>query len=139
MKSGQKIVLVGGCFDVLHPGHVIFLQKAKAAGDQLIVLLEPDEKIKKLKGVNRPVHNQKERALVLKSLKYVDSVVLLPFLETEKEYNDIARKLKPDIIATTSGDPQNHHKKRVAKFVGAKLKYVTRTIGNHSTSQILNR
>lgn len=124
---------------MLHPGHVIFLQKAKAAGDKLIVLLEPDEKIKRLKGVNRPVHNQKERALVLRALKYVDFVILLPFMESEKEYDSFVKKIKPDIIAATYSDPANSHKKRVAKFVGAKLKYVTRMVGNHSTSQILNR
>lgn len=124
---------------MLHPGHVIFLQKAKAAGDKLIVLLESDEKIKKLKGVNRPVHNQKERALVLRALKYVDSVILLPFMESEKEYDSFVKKIKPDIIAATYSDPANSHKKRVATFVGAKLKYVTKMIANHSTSQILNR
>lgn len=139
MKRGKGLttVLVGGCFDVLHPGHVIFLQKAKRCGDRLIVLLESDEKIKKLKGVRRPVYNQKMRALVLKALKSVDRVVLLPFIETPSEYDVIVKKIKPDIIATTLGDPHIHHKKRAAKLVGAKLRYVTKLVGNHSTSKIL--
>lgn len=138
-KSTEKIVLVGGCFDVLHPGHIIFLEKAKKAGDRLVVLLESDGKIKKLKGLSRPVHNQKERALVLKALKFVDQVISLPHLETETAYDEYVAKIKPDIIAVTSGDPQNHHKKRSAKLVGAKLKFVTKRIGNHSTTKLLNR
>ena len=136
--QGKRVVLAGGCFDVLHPGHIIFLQKAKKAGDELIVLLESDEKVKKIKGIKRPVHNQKERALMLKALKFVDAVILLPFMESEREYDEWVKKIKPDIIAATLGDPQNHHKKRTAQLVGAKLKYVTKRVGNHSSSRILN-
>lgn len=138
LMSVNRTVLVGGCFDVLHPGHIIFLQKAKATGDQLVVLLESDRKLKKIKGIKRPVHSQKMRALMLKALKFVDRVIMLPFMETERQYDDFVKKIKPDIIATTLGDPENHHKKRTAKLVGAKLKYVTKIIGNHSTSRILN-
>lgn len=135
----KKVVLVGGCFDVLHPGHVVFLEKAKKAGDKLVVLLESDEKIKKLKGINRPVHNQKERAAVLRSIKYVDSVVMLPYLKTDEDYDRIIKEINPDIIAATIGDGANDHKIRVAKLVGAKLKYVTKIVGNHSTSKILGK
>lgn len=137
-KQSRIIVLAGGCFDVLHPGHVIFLKSARKAGDKLVVLLESDEKVRKIKGINRPVHNQKERAFVLKALKFVDSVVLLPFVETDEEYEAQVLKIKPDIIAVTKGMPDNYHKIRMAKKIGAKLKYVTRIIGKHSTSRILN-
>lgn len=131
-------MLVGGCFDVLHPGHVVFLKEAKKAGNRLIVMLESDEKIKKIKGVNRPVHNQKERALVLKALKFVDTVILLPYMQTEEEYDALIQKINPDIIAATLGDPENYHKVRSAKLTGARLKFVTKLIGNHSTSRILS-
>lgn len=137
-KQGKKIVLVGGCFDVLHPGHVIFLEKAKKAGDILVVLLESDEKVKKLKGVKRPVHSQEERAKILLALKSVDRVVMLPYIEDEDAYNKIILKIKPDIIALTKGIDNTHHI-RSAKKVGAKIKYVTKIVGNHSTSRILNR
>lgn len=133
----KKLVLVGGCFDVLHPGHIIFLEKAKLAGDYLVVLLESDEKIKRIKGSNRPIFSQKERAKMLKALKVVDRVVLLPFTNEDKEYDKIAGKIKPDIIATTSGDPQIHHKQRVAKLTGARLKIVTRFISSYSSTNIL--
>ena len=136
-SKGKKIVLVGGCFDVLHPGHIVFLQKARQAGDKLIVLLESDEKIKKLKGSKRPVHTQKEREVILKALKMVDLVIPLPYLKEDLEYEVFIKKIKPDIIAATLGSLDNHHKERIAKATGAKLKYVTKIIGDYSTTNIL--
>lgn len=137
-KQKESIVLAGGCFDVLHPGHVIFLEKAKAVGDVLIVLLESDLKVKKLKGISRPVHNQKERAQVLSALSRVDYIVMLPYMGKETSYDEIVLKIKPDIIAATKGNT-NRHLKRAAKLVGAKLKYVTKLVGNHSSSRVLDR
>lgn len=134
----KKVVLVGGCFDVLHPGHIIFLKKARAAGDKLIVLLESDEKIRKLKGERRPFFNQKQRAQVLSAIKYVDQVIMLPFLETEMQYDQIIKKIKPDIIAVTEGKNVDYHK-RAAKLIGAKLSYVTKIVGNYSTTNILTK
>lgn len=136
-SPGKRVVLVGGCFDVLHPGHVIFLEKAKKCGDILVVLLESDEKIKKLKGISRPVHNQKERAKVLTSLRSVDFVILLPFMEKEIEYDDLIDKIKPDVIAATAKHPNARNYQRSAKKCSARLKYVTKMIGGHSTSRIL--
>jgi len=136
-KQGKKIVLAGGCFDILHPGHVIFLEKAKKAGDILMVLLESDEKVRELKGVNRPVHSQKERAKVLAALRYVDYIILLPFM-IDREYDQLVARLEPDVIAATSGEAKNSHLKRSAKLSGAKFKLVTSIIGNYSTSKILN-
>jgi len=136
-EAGQKATLAGGCFDVLHPGHVVFLEKAKKAGDVLIVLLESDQKVKQLKGDNRPVHNQKERAKVLSALQVVDYVVMLPFMATDLAYDKLIQQIKPDVIAVTSGYADANYHKRTAKAVGAQLKYVTKKIGNHSTSRIL--
>lgn len=139
LKSQKKsIVLVGGCFDILHPGHVIFLEKAKATGDVLMVLLEDDQKVKKLKGVNRPFHNQRQRARVLSALRSVDFVVMLPYIKKEEEYDQIVKTIKPDTIAVTYGQGNLHHHQRSAKLVRAKLKYVTKFVGNHSTSRILD-
>lgn len=137
-KQKKSTVLAGGCFDVLHPGHVIFLEKAKKVGDCLIVLLESDQKIKKLKGVNRPVHNQRERAKVLSAISAVDYIVLLPFIDSKKEYDALIGKIDPDIIAATKGSKDNYHQERTAKLIGANLKYVTKMIVGHSTSSILN-
>lgn len=134
----HSIVLTGGCFDVIHPGHIVFLQKAKKAGNRLIVLLESDENIKKIKGINRPVHNQNQRAKVLSALATVDFIVKLPFMDTDEKYDRLVKKISPDVIAAARGAADNHHKERSAKLCGGKLVYVTKIIGNHSTSRILN-
>ncbi len=136
-KQDKVIVLAGGCFDVLHPGHIVFLEKAKEAGDILIVLLESDQNVKKLKGSNRPFHSQKMRAKVLSALEAVDYVLTLPSITSKQIYDQIAESIKPDIIAVTRGYANIDFHKKAAKMTGAKLKYVTSMIGNHSTSRIL--
>jgi len=135
--KGKKIVLVGGCFDVIHPGHIIFLEKAKEQGDVLVVLLESDKAVRKIKGIKRPYHNQDDRAQVLSSLKSVDYVVTLPFFKSDSSYEELIKKIKPDMICATSGYGDTSHHERIAKKIGAKIKFVTRKIGNHSTSRIL--
>lgn len=137
-KDKRSICLVGGCFDILHPGHVIFLEKAKKEADILIVMLESDQKVKMLKGLNRPVHNQKERAQVLSSVGFVDYVVMLPFLNSESEYDSVIDEISPDIIAATKGGANVLMHQRSAVKVGASFKFVTNIIGNHSSSRILN-
>lgn len=137
-KQGNKIVLAGGCFDILHPGHIVFLQKAKKAGDILIVLLESDEKVKMLKGVNRPVYNQKERARALSALSVVDYIVMLPVMGNDREYDGLIIGIKPDVIAVTYKDKNLVYHQRSAKLVGAKLKRVTKVIGGYSTSSLID-
>lgn len=135
----KKIVLVGGCFDILHPGHVLFLQKAKRLGGKLIVLLESDKKVKILKGPNRPIHTQKDRAKVLLALNCVDQVINLPYISEQSQYDKLIAKIKPDIIASTKGNLDNHHKQRSAKLVGAQLKIVMSVKSNYSTSKIVDQ
>lgn len=131
-------VLVGGCFDVLHPGHIIFLEKAKKAGDRLIVLLESDQKVRQLKGKNRPIHTQKERAKILQAIRFVDQVICLPFLADDSEYLKIVKKIKPNIIAATKDYEDVTAHKKTAKLVNANFKYVTGVAGNYSSSKIIN-
>jgi len=135
-RKGQgKIVLTGGCFDILHIGHVRFLSEAKRMGDTLVVLLESDKKVKKLKGERRPVFIQKERAEMLSALRSVDLVVLLPMIEKDGDYLDLVMKIKPDLIAVTENDLQFENKKSQAKKVGAELKVVP-LIKRYSTSKL---
>lgn len=136
-NQGKKTVLAGGCFDILHPGHVIFLEKAKKTADVLIVLLESDKKVRELKGADRPVYPQQIRAKVLSALQSVDYVVMLPFLKSEAAYDRVVQKIKPDIIAVTTGYERAEHHKRVAKLTGARLKFVTKRINGYSTGKIL--
>lgn len=135
--ENKKIVLVGGCFDILHPGHITFLEKARKAGEALFVLLESDQKVKALKGSTRPIQNQKERAKVLSALQVVDCVVLLPFLISDADYDKVILKIKPQVIAATKNYENLKFHQRVAKITGAKLKYVTKKVGNYSTTRIL--
>ena len=107
--SDKKIVLVGGCFDILHFGHIQFLQKAKETGDYLIVALEPDERIINYKS-RTPVHTQKERACNLLALRSVDQVIMLPQLNGFDDYLGLVKNIKPHIIAITSHDPQQNNK-----------------------------
>jgi len=136
-KKNKKIVLVGGCFDVLHLGHIIFLEKAKKRGDVLTVLLESDKNIEREKGKNRPINNQDNRAKMLMSLKVVDQVIKLPEMKTDEEYFELIKKIKPAVIAVSDGDKRIRQKKEQAKIIGAKLVEVTKTIPHHSTSRII--
>lgn len=129
--------MVGGCFDVLHLGHIIFLEKAKKMGDKLIVLLESDENIRKNKGNNRPINNQENRAKMLLSLKVVDKVVKLPEMKTNEDYLALIKKIKPSVIAITDGDERVFQKKEQAKLIGAKVVEVTKQIPYQSTSRIV--
>lgn len=135
-SSGKRIVLVGGCFDILHIGHVIFLEKAKELGDYLFVLLENDRRVKEIKGENRPVNTQIDRAKILSALSSVDYVVFLPKLKKDDKYDAVVAKIKPAIIATTKGDPGRIHKERQAQQVNARLVDVTKRLTNVSSTRL---
>lgn len=135
-KENKVVVLVGGCFDILHIGHITFLQKAKEQGGFLFVLLESDEFITKAKGPNKPINNQKDRARILATLSIVDYVIMLPRIFVDEEYDQLVLQLKPAIIATTKGDPHAAHKERQARQAGSRIITVTDPIANKSTSRI---
>jgi len=137
LKNYEEIVLVGGCFDILHLGHVTFLEEAKKLGKNLVILLESDETIKRLKGENRPINRQIDRAEMLTKLKTVDYVVMLPELKNNQDYIDLIKKISPKIIAISGGDEKNELKKQEAEMVGAKLVEVTKRIPQYSTSQMI--
>ena len=136
-KKQNTTVLVGGCFDVLHLGHIVFLRKARNLGDKLVVLLESDQNIKKNKGNNRPINNQENRAKMLKSLRMVDQVIKLPEMKTDDEYLKIVKQIRPTIIAVSENDKNLINKKNQAKQIGAKLIKVTKLIPHQSTSRII--
>lgn len=133
----RRIVLVGGCFDVLHFGHITFLEKAKAEADFLIVALESDEFIKKRKE-REPVHSQEERAYILAALRVIDIVVLLPYFDDDVGYNTLVKCVSPDVIAVSAGDRHIDKKRIQAESVGAALKEVTPLLSTFSTTHILD-
>ena len=93
--KGKKIVFTNGCFDILHVGHVRYLKEAKALGDILILGINSDYSVKSLKGSNRPINNESDRAEVLSALKAIDYVVIFD----EKTAENIVGEVKPDIYA----------------------------------------
>lgn len=135
-RKNKKVVLCGGCFDIFHVGHLRFLENAKKNGDILVVTLEPDGKVRMLKGKNRPINSQAERAEMLGALEIVDFVINLPDLKTDKEYSDLINTLKPDVIAVTEGDPIINKKILQAKTVGATLVEIPQTT-TPSTTQLI--
>ena len=91
----MKRIIVNGTFDILHPAHICLLNKAKSLGDYLLVCIDTDDRVKQLKGKNRPIYNQDERKLMLLNLKSVDDV---KFFNDDKELGEIVKQYQPDIM-----------------------------------------
>ena len=128
----KKTVLVGGCFDLIHFGHLKFLEKAKEQGDFLIIALESDEFIKKHKK-KLSIHSQKERAEILGNLSMIDMIILLPFFANGRDYFDLVKLISPQVVAVTSGDPQIKNKKKQVEEIGGRLVTVIPLIKKFST------
>lgn len=133
----KKVILAGGCFDIIHEGHIQFLKRAKALGDILIILLESDSNIKKIKGVNRPLNNQNVRAQNLSKLDIIDYIIILDTPKTSNYYYNLVKLISPDIIAVTTGDPFLEDKKRQAQLVGGKVVEVMERDKKYSTTKII--
>ncbi len=135
LSKGKRIVFCGGCFDIFHYGHLVFLTAAKASGDILIVQVESDEFIKKRKK-RIPVHNQEQRCSIIAALECVDLVLPIPLLNGDSEYGDIVSKLKPAVIAVTEGDIAIDKKRQHAEAVGAEVRSVCPPFSSFSSSNI---
>jgi rfaE bifunctional protein nucleotidyltransferase chain/domain len=131
----MKKVLVGGCFDLLHFGHIKFLKEAKKAGDYLVVALESDESVRRMKGEARPIHTQEQRKAMLESLHVVDEVISLPPLDTDEDYAKLVTDVHPAVIAITEGDPMEDKKRAHARLVGAEVVIIPK-VHTPSTSQL---
>ena len=97
-KRGQKVVLANGCFDLIHVGHIRYLKESKKKGDILVLALNSDSSIRKLKGEGRPILNQKERGDIASSFYFIDYITFFDEPNVEK----ILLALKPDIHAKGS-------------------------------------
>ena len=94
-RVGKKVVFTNGCFDILHRGHVSYLNEAKSLGDILVIGINTDKSVKRLKGEDRPVNSEADRAFVLLNLKAVDYVFY--FEENDNPY-ELIKKIQPDIL-----------------------------------------
>src|ERR1035437_4902717 len=91
-KTGKSVILTGGCFDVIHMGHIKFLEAAKKSGDILFVFIESDKNVRKIKEDQRPIHNQDERAQVLESIRFIDYIITIPFLNENTDYDKLVTR-----------------------------------------------
>lgn len=137
-SKNKKVVLVGGVFDILHPGHIHFLKKAAALGDILFLLLESDENVKRLKGKDRPINGQKKRANVLSALPFIDYIILLKDVTKTSKYDKLIVQIKPDFIVLTKGDPGTEQRLKQTEMIGAKLIEIDRLATASTTELIKN-
>ena len=134
-RSGHKIGFTNGCFDLLHPGHVSLLKQAKKACGRLVVGLNSDGSVEKLKGDGRPVQSEAARATMLASLETVDAVVIF----SEKTPIKLIRALKPDVLVKGADyDLKGVVGADVVKRYGGKV-LLAKIVSGHSTSATIAR
>lgn len=134
-KSGKKIITTNGCFDLLHLGHISYLDEARRLGDVLIVGLNSDSSVKKLKGPNRPICDEKTRAKQVAGLEAVDYVTV--FEEDTPEA--LLALIKPS-IHVKGGDylPQNLPEAKVVERYGGKVQCLS-MIEGYSTTKLIEK
>lgn len=133
--KNQKIVFTNGCFDIIHRGHVEYLAKAASLGDQLIIGLNTDASVKRLKGSARPVQDENTRALVLASFSFVSKVVLF---DEDTPY-ELIKLVQPDILVK-GGDykPEEIVGYDLVKSKGGEIVTIE-LVDGHSTTSIIQK
>lgn len=133
-REGCALVFTNGCFDILHPGHVDYLNFARAQGDALAVGLNSDASVKRNKGTDRPMNTQDARAKVLAALESVDYVVVFD----EDEPADLVGELQPDVLV--KGEDWAHYVsgRETVESAGGRVVLAPMTSG-YSTSALINR
>jgi len=134
-NEGKTVVATNGCFDILHVGHVRYLEKTKSFADYLIVLLNSDISVKLIKGPNRPINNEKDRAEVLNALRCVDYVVLFD----EESPRNLLDEIKPDVY-TKGADYtiETLPEADIMKKNGTRVEFIDFVEGK-STTSIINK
>ena|SRR5579864_252892 len=135
--SGKKIVTTNGCFDLLHVGHVRYLERARALGDVLVVGINGDRSVCELKGPGRPVNSERDRAEIVAALECVDLVAIFPELRATR----FLQLAAPDVYVKGgdySHEMLNAEEGTVLQKIGAKIEIVQLEKG-YSTSELLKR
>lgn len=125
-------IVVNGTFDILHRGHVEMLEYAKSLGDHLLVCIDTDTRVKQLKGEDRPINNQRDRAFMLQSLKCVDMVW---YFADEAELEYILETYQPDIMVKGS---DYEHKRIVGEHLCKEIKFYE-LVQDYSTTKLIER
>ena len=134
-NAGEQVVMANGCFDVLHVGHIRYLQAAKALGGKLVVALNADDSVRRLKGNGRPVMPEGERAEILAALEPVDAVVIFPELDVRALLNDV----RPDVQAKgTDYTRESVPERDVVTGYGGRVEIVGDP-KDHSATEIIQR
>jgi rfaE bifunctional protein nucleotidyltransferase chain/domain len=132
---GKRLVVTNGCFDVLHLGHVTYLEAARNLGDMLLIGLTGDESVQQLKGANRPINNEQDRAAVLAALESVNGVAIFP----EKTATRFLSLAKPDIYVK-GGDytleTLNQEERRTVENAGGKIVLLPFVPGKSTTAML---
>ncbi|MCD8484030.1 adenylyltransferase/cytidyltransferase family protein [Candidatus Woesebacteria bacterium] len=135
---GKKVVFVTGVFDVLHSEHRRFLERAQAAGDVLVVGIETDQRVREMKGPDRPRDNESTRLKKVSDLPTVDAAALLPVAFRKPEhYRAIIDLLRPNSLAVSSHSPHQDKKQAILEAFGGTLEVVHEHNPLVSTTQIL--
>lgn len=133
--KSEKIVFTNGCFDILHRGHVEYLTKAAALGSKLVIGLNTDASVKRLKGESRPINDQEARAIILSSLIFTDRII---FFEEDTPL-ELIRYIQPDILVKGSDyKPEDIVGYDIVKAKGGEVITIDLTEG-FSTTSILER
>ncbi len=133
--EGKKVVFTNGCFDILHLGHVDYLEKARSLGDKLVLGLNTDDSVSRFKGPQRPIQDQNSRAHILASLQFIDMVVLF----NEDTPKDLISALIPDILVKGSDYlAENIVGADVVKLNGGVVKTIEFVPG-YSTTRIVDK
>ncbi len=132
-EAGQKVVFTNGCFDILHAGHVRYLNEARAQGDCLVLGLNSDESVRRLKGPSRPINNELDRAEVVGALSSVDYVVLFG----EQTAESLIAKVRPAVYVK-GGDYtlETLPEARIVKSYGGEVHFVKMVEGRSTTNVI---
>lgn len=135
--QGRKLVVTNGCFDLLHRGHVTYLESARAEGDALLVGVNSDASVSELKGPQRPVNSESDRAAVLAALASVDGVCIF----TDRTAMNMLSVVQPDIYAKGGDytiDTINQDERRLVEKLGGKV-VVLPVVPGKSTTAILEK
>jgi rfaE bifunctional protein nucleotidyltransferase chain/domain len=131
--KGYRIVFTNGCFDILHPGHIDYLAKARQLGDVLLLGLNTDDSVRRIKGEHRPINTQEARAALLASLSFVDAVVLFD----QDTPLDLIKVVKPDVLVKGSDyKPDDIVGSEVVNKKGGSIKTIEFLEGYSTTSLI---
>ena len=135
--QGKTLVVTNGCFDLLHVGHVTYLRSARHLGDVLLVGLNSDASVSRIKGPDRPINSQEDRAVVLAALEFVDAVTIFP----EDDARAFLTRVQPDIYAKGGDytlDTINQEERRLVERMGGRVA-VLGGVPNRSTTDLVER